>query len=45
MMLLVISDVKFQKIELRSILRKPEPEPVPPLVPKQGVPEVVVFEP
>ena len=40
-----MSDAEFQEIELRAILKKPEPVPVPPVIPKQVVPDIVVLEP
>ena len=38
-----MSDAEFQEIELRFILKKPDP--VPAQMPKQVVPDVVVLEP
>ena len=43
MMRLIMSDAEFQEVELRAILR--EPVPVPPVVPEQVIPNVVVPEP
>ena len=43
MMRLVTSDVEFQEIELRAILR--EPVPVPLVVPEQVVPDIVIPKP
>ena len=45
MMRLVLSNTDFQEIELRAILKKPEPVPVSPEVPEQVVPDVVVPKP
>ena len=42
-MRLITSDAKFQEIELLANLR--EPVPLPPVVPEQVVPDVVVPEP
>ena len=44
-MRLVMSDVEFQEIELRAILKKPEPVPIPLKVPEEVVLNIVVLEP
>ena len=45
MMRLIMSDAKFQEIELQAIPRKPKSVLVPPVVPEQVVLDVVVLEP
>ena len=44
-MRLVLSDAEFQEIELKAILKKLDPIPVPPQMPELVVPDIVVPEP